>query len=117
AAKAAATEKEKPLRAIRFSRDGKQLAAAGDTASVSIYDGTTGAPLSILDGHGGPVLALAFGPGRSVISGAADRTARVWDLNPPWTLAAVLGPKPEAPLDLNDSVFASRVLCLDFSPD
>jgi WD40 repeat protein len=116
-AKAQAAEKEKPLRAIRFSRDGKELAVAGDMPTISTFDGTSGAPLGTLDGHTGPVLALAFGPGRSLVSGAADQTAKVWNLNPPWTLTAVLGPKPEAPLDLNDSIFVSRVLCLDFSDD
>lgn len=117
AAKTQAAEKEKPFRVIRFSRDGLELALAGDLPSISTFDGVTGAPFGILDGHAGPVLALAYGPGRSLVSGAADQTARVWDLNPGWTLAGVLGPKPEAPLDLNDSVFVSRVLCLDFSPD
>lgn len=117
AARGAATAKEKPFRAIRFSRDGKELAVAGDEPSISTFDGTTGAPLGILDGHAGPVVALSYGPGRSLVSGAADKTARVWNLNPAWTLAAVLGPKKEAPLDLYDSSFVSRVLAVGFSPD
>jgi WD40 repeat protein len=117
AAKTQATAKEKPFRAIRFSRDGKELAVTGDEPSISTFDGASGAPLGILDGHAGPVLALAYGPGRSLVSGSADQTAKVWNLNPAWTLAAVLGPKKEAPLDLYDSSFVSRVLAVAFSPD
>lgn len=117
AAKTAATEKEKPLRAISFSRDGREIAVAGDAGFVATFDGTTGLPLGLLEGHTAPVLSLAYGAGRSLVTGAADQTARAWDLNPPWSLAGVLGPKKEAPQDLNDSLFVSRVLCLAFNPD
>lgn len=116
AAKTAATEREKPIRAIRFSRDGKELAVAGDSTSISTFDGLTGAPFAILDGHKVAVLALDYAAGRTLVSGAADQTAKVWNLNPGWTLAGVLGPKKEAPQDLNDSLIISRVLCLDFNP-
>ena len=116
-AKIQATEKEKPFRSISFSRNGKRLAVAGDSGTVSTFDGATGAPQGVLEGHTGPVLALAFGPGASLVSTSADQSTRVWDLNPAWALAAVLGPKAEAAQDLNDSVFISRVLCLDFNPE
>ncbi|HEV3025780.1 MAG TPA: hypothetical protein VGX76_25075, partial [Pirellulales bacterium] len=117
AAKAAAAEREKPIRAIRFSRDGKELAVAGDSASISTFDGLNGTPWAILDGHQGAVLALDYAGGHTLVSGAADQTAKAWNLSPGWTLAGVLGPKKEAPQDLNDSVFISRVLCLDFNAD
>src|SRR5207302_8917141 len=97
--------------------DGKELAVAGDGSSISTFDGLTGTPWAILDGHQGAVLALDYAGGRTLVSGAADQTAKAWDLSPGWTLAGVLGPKKEAPQDLNDSAFASRVLCLDFNPD
>lgn len=116
-AKTQAAEKEKPLRAIAFSRNSKRLAVAGETGAISTFDGSTGAPQGVLEGHTGPVLALAFGPGHSLVSTSADQSTRVWDLNPSWSLAAVLGPKADAPQDLSQSVFASRVLCLDFNPD
>ncbi len=117
AAKAAAAEREKPIRAIRFSRDGKELAIAGDGTSISTFDGLNGTPWAILDGHQGAVLALDYAAGHTLVSGAADQTTKAWDLSPGWTLTGVLGPKKEAPQDLNDSVFISRVLCLDFNPD
>ncbi len=117
AGKTAATEREKPIRAVCFSRDGKELAVAGDGGTISTFDGLTGAPWDVLDGHKGQVLALDFAAGRALVSGSADQSAKAWDLNPGWTLAGVLGPKKEAPQDLNDSVFISRILCLDFSPD
>ena len=117
AGKAAATASEKPIRAIRFSRDGKELALAGDGTSIFTFDGLTGTPWNVFDGHKGQVLALDYAAGRALVSGAGDQTAKVWDLNPAWTLTAVLGPKKEAPQDLQNSIYISRVLCLDFSPD
>jgi WD40 repeat protein len=117
AAKTAMTEKEKPIRAIRFSRDGKELAMAGDATTISTFDGLTGAAWGILDGHKGPVLALDYAAGSTLVSGSADQSAKAWNLNPGWALAGVLGPKKEAPQDLNDSVFISRILCLDFNAD
>jgi len=117
AAKTAMTEREKPIRTIRFSRDGKEVAMAGDAMSISTFDGLTGVPFAILDGHKAPVLALDYAAAGTLVSGAADQTAKAWTLNPTWTLAGVLGPKKEAPQDLNDSVFISRILCLSFSPD
>jgi WD40 repeat protein len=117
AAKAAEAEKEKPLRAISFSRDGREIAVAGDAGFVATFDGTTGAPLALEEGHTGPVTALAYAGARTLVTGAADQTVRAWDLNPAWSLVGVLGPKKEAPQDLNDSVFVSRVLCVAFSPD
>jgi WD40 repeat protein len=117
AAKTAMTEREKPIRAIRFSRDGKELAIGGDATTISTFDGLTGTPWGILDGHKAPVLALDYAAAGTLVSGSADQSAKAWNLSPGWTLAGVLGPKKEAPQDLNDSVFISRVLCLDFNAD
>lgn len=115
AGKAAALEREKPVRSIAFSPDGKQLAMAGDSFTVCTFDAVTGVPFAALDGHKAPVLSVAFAAGHKLVTGGGDQTAKVWDLSPAWTLAGTLGPKKEAPLDLNDSVFVGRVLCLDFN--
>jgi WD40 repeat protein len=117
AATDAATAKEKPIRAIAFSRDGKEVATAGDDGLIHTWDATTGSPLDLLTGHGGPVLSLAYTSNKLLVSGAADQTAKVWSLRPAWTLAGVLGPKKETPQEVSDSVFVSRVLSLAFSPD
>ena len=116
-AKAASTEREKPIRALSFSRDGKELAIGGDGATVCTFDGTTGVPFEILDAQQGPVLALAFTSKRAVVSGGTTQSAKLFDLNPPWVLAGVLGPKKETPLETIDSQLVDRVLCLDFSTD
>ncbi len=115
--KTAAQEREKPIRALAFSRDGAELAAAGDAGTLHTWDATTGTPFEVIEGHGGPVLSLGYAAGHTLVSGSADQSARVWNLNPPWALAGVLGPKKETPQDLATSVFVDRVLCLDFSPD
>jgi len=107
--------KEKPFRAVAFSRDGKELAVAGDLGTINTYDSTTGSPLEVIDAHTGPVLALAYAGDHTLVTGSADQTAKAWSLNPPYKLAGVLGPKKETPGDLNTSVFVDRVLCLDFS--
>jgi WD40 repeat protein len=116
AAKTAMTEREKPIRTIKFSRDGKELAFAGDNGSISTFDGLTGAPWGILDGHKGPVLALDFAAGQTLVSGSADQSAKAWNLNPGWTLAGVLGPKKEAPRT-STIRYSSAAFCLDFNAD
>lgn len=60
---------------------------------------------------------LTYGADRLLVTGGDDQAARLWDLNPAWTLAGVLGPKKESPDDLANSIFVSRVLSLDFSHD
>jgi WD40 repeat protein len=117
AGKTQQAEKEKPVRALAFSRDGRELAWGGEAGQVCTFDGLTAQPLHALDGHAGPVRALAYAGIRSLVSASDDQTAKVWDLNPEWKLVAVLGPKKDAPQDLSASVFVSRVLCLDFSDD
>ncbi|MBI5761499.1 MAG: hypothetical protein HZA46_23560 [Planctomycetales bacterium] len=115
--KDAATAKEKPIRAIAFSRDGKELATAGDDGLIHTWDATTGVPLDLLAGHAGPVVSLAYTTNKLLVSGSADQTAKVWNLRPAWALAGTLGPKKETPLEVGDSPFVSRVLSLAFSPD
>lgn len=44
----------------------------------------TYSPVDVLEGHGGGILALAVGPNGAVISGSADRTAKLWSL---WSAA------------------------------
>ena len=115
--KAKVTEKEKPIRAVGFSADGKQLAIGTDAGQIATFDGVTGAPLEVLDAHGTPVRALAWGGPSGIVSGGDDAQAKVFSVNPAWKLAAVLGPKKETPDDLANSLFVSRVLSLDFSHD
>ncbi|MGQ0636050.1 MAG: c-type cytochrome domain-containing protein [Planctomycetaceae bacterium] len=127
-AKARALQQVRPLVALCFSPNGSELAAGGDSSTVYTFDGKTGAPFAALDGHTGSIRALAYAGPRLLVSAAADQSAKMWDLNPPWALAAVLGPSQGAagagadagaasPSDTDTSVFVDRVLCLAFSPD
>lgn len=72
--------------AVRFSHDGKTLAAAGyETGtgnSIYRFDVATGAELPKLPGHpSGGARRVAFTPdGKQLVSGGFDGHVRVWDL-------------------------------------
>jgi WD40 repeat protein len=69
-------------RCLAFSPSGRRLAVGTDQAIVAIIDTASGRAGKILRGHRDRVLSLAFAEGeRSLISGSADGTARVWDLS------------------------------------
>lgn len=108
---------EKPVKQVAFSPDGKLLAASGDDGVIRLYDPKTARPLEELVGQAAATNTLVFGPERLLVSIADDKNVTLWDSNPPWQIAGVLGPKPEAPLDVAPSPFVNRVLSLAFSPD
>jgi WD40 repeat protein len=116
-AKEQAAAAPKPIRAVEFSADGKQLAVAGDDGLVYLRDTATGKNLDTLHGHTGPVAKLIFLEGGSLLSASADQSAVLWETRPAWKLVARLGASAENPLDTSKSPFIDRVLCLDFSPD
>ena len=63
-----------------FSAAGDRIAFAVD-AEIQIHDTRTGKLVRRLVGHEGPVESLDFAAdGRSLVSGAVDRTVRTWDL-------------------------------------
>jgi WD40 repeat protein len=72
--------------AVRFSSDGKILAAAGyetgPNHAIYLYDMTTGKPLPKLAGHAsGGVRRLLFTPdGKLLLSGGFDGAVRIWDM-------------------------------------
>lgn len=72
--------------AVRYSPDGKTLAAAGyETAGgnpIYLYDPETGKETGRLEGHAsGGVRRIEFTPdGKKLVSGGFDGTLRVWDL-------------------------------------
>ncbi len=66
---------------LRFSRDGKRLAAAQHDGRISIWDLTSGELIKSLSGHDGTVRAAEFlPPGDRLISAGEDGTVRIWEL-------------------------------------
>jgi WD40 repeat protein len=66
---------------VKFSPDGKLLAAASLDHSVRIYDVERRELVKTLTGHNDSVLSIAFSPNQAeMISGSRDRTAVIWDL-------------------------------------
>ncbi len=75
---------EGPANVIALSLDGKRMAIAalaGGKPAAVVRDVESGNVTHSFTGHEGAVLALAFSPdGNRLVSGAADKTARVWNL-------------------------------------
>jgi WD40 repeat protein len=110
-AKKNAADSERPIRMIAFSPDNLVAATAGDDREVHTWNAADGAAIETFKGHKGPVFAVAFAGNGALVSGAADRSAVVWDLNPAWTPERTIG-TGDATSPIGDRVYAVR-----FSPD
>lgn len=79
------TENESPASVAAVSGDGKLLATgsvSNGQPAIVVRDLANGKILHTLLGHGGPISSLAFnGDGSKIVSGSADKTARVWQLS------------------------------------
>lgn len=62
---------------LQFDED--KIVSASDDHSINIYSTQTGQLRKRLDGHEGGVWALEY-KGDTLVTGATDRTVRVWDL-------------------------------------
>lgn len=70
------------IQAVAFMGDAERFAAAGEDASVMLfeYPRAPSAPVQVLHGHDASVQALAYSPARHLLaSAAADRTVKLWD--------------------------------------
>jgi WD40 repeat protein/serine/threonine protein kinase len=68
---------------LRFSPDGKALAAVDEFGTIRLIDVATSKEIAALKGHGVQVRALAFAPdGRSLYSASLDGLIRRWKLIP-----------------------------------
>jgi WD40 repeat protein len=110
-AKNASADCEKPIRMIAFSPDNRLVATAGDDQKIHTWNADNGTAIETFRGHKGPVFVVAFSGNGTLVSGAADRSAVVWDLDAGWTLERTIG-TGDASSPISDRVNAVR-----FSPD
>jgi RNA polymerase sigma factor (sigma-70 family) len=95
-----------PYRAAAFSPSGRLLATAEESGVVCLWEVASGCRIDAFVGHRQPVMALAFAAdGRTLISGSADCTAIVWDVN---TLVTGKDARPVALDDLATDLAASN---------
>jgi WD40 repeat protein len=67
-------------RGIRFSPDGKRIAASHQDKYVGLWDVASGELVLTLKGHAAPVSRLTFHPdGSRIATASADQTIKLWD--------------------------------------
>jgi WD40 repeat protein len=85
--------KTSAVRTAAFSPDGRYLAAGGQGAylAIHLYDVQTGKKVRRFAGHSDTIYSVRFtADGRFLVSGAKDRTLRVWDVAAGREVARVL---------------------------
>uniref|UniRef100_A0A1I8ITT4 WD repeat-containing protein 47 n=1 Tax=Macrostomum lignano TaxID=282301 RepID=A0A1I8ITT4_9PLAT len=85
------------VRDVHFMRDesaSNPLLLSGGAGDCRVYvtDCSTGAVVRAMPGHSGPVFALHSWAACMLVSGAADCTARVWDLRSPAPVQIIASP-------------------------
>jgi len=70
------------IAAIAFSPDGKQIAAASDDTTVTLFNLVTGTVRHTLRGHSDRVLAVVFSPDGKQIASASGKHLVLWGLGP-----------------------------------
>jgi WD40 repeat protein len=79
-------------RALAFSPDGKQIAAAAGS-TVRLWEAATGKELPLIDGHRqAPVAIIPSADGKTVVSWGADRVVRRWEAATGKALGAFAAP-------------------------
>ncbi len=83
---------------LKFFPDGKRLAVA-TSIGIWIYDVATGEALDLLTGHTAPVKSIAVSPdGKTLATGSADNTIRLWSTSTGEHKATCIGHKEEVRL-------------------
>jgi WD40 repeat protein len=78
--------------AVAFSRDGRQLLAAGKDGGVYLWDASGKSPPRLLGSHPSGAMAVAWSPdGRRAASVGLDQAVRVWDVAAGTEVHALLG--------------------------
>jgi WD40 repeat protein/uncharacterized caspase-like protein len=66
---------------IKYSPDGKIIAAAGWDKTIKLWSAQTGALINTLKGHQDGVNSITFSPdGQLLISGSEDKTIKIWNI-------------------------------------
>ncbi|MCA8989676.1 MAG: hypothetical protein KDA78_18660, partial [Planctomycetaceae bacterium] len=111
AANTAAQEADLPLRSITFSPDGTTLLTAGDFTSAHLWDAETGAALTAFAAHTAPLRGVTFAGDGMFVSISDDKSARLWEVSPGWTLEKTIGSVDDA------QTISHRVTSVDFNTD
>ena len=70
-----------PITSVKFSSDGKYLAATSEDKNVSVWDFNSKKIYKTFTGHTAKVISAAFSPdNRSLVSSSDDKTIRIWNL-------------------------------------
>lgn len=65
----------------QFQPLGQQIATAGRSGTLRVFDHETSEPIANLPGHENAILGLAYTPdGGHIVTASADRTLRLWDI-------------------------------------
>jgi WD40 repeat protein len=89
--------------AIRFSPDGRLLAASSGDASIRLWEVASGRAVGVLRGHQGPAQAISFSPdGKRLASSGEEGCIRLWQIPAGAPDGILHAPNPNS---------------LDFSPD
>jgi len=110
-ARTAAAACEKPIRTVIFSPDNLLVATAGDDGQLHTWTADSGAAVETFRSHKAPIFGVVFATNGTVVSGGADRSATIWDLNPGWILDRTIGTGD------GSSSIIDRVNAIRFSPD
>lgn len=82
-------------RSIAVSADGLLVAVGEETGKIKLFDAKTGQLTKTLAGHTGPVTGVAFSADASkVVSGAQDKTCRLWSVAEAKELGILDTPSP-----------------------